>query len=534
MHAADPHPVALQRRVDDAIRALAFLALTAPLGAVTVLAVLLVPLAAALSVLWIGLPMLVALPTVAERLARLDRRLANRLLEAHIEPLPPLRRRTGTWWRRGVATISDRRMWRTFALPAARLPVSTGLLLVGAAPVALTAWLLVHGAQGLSGPATPRYFGAWELGPATGLLMWALALPAALLSIAVLGAVGWVSRALTRALARRPPSEGPIREMLAESLGDRTLSIAYWLPDRHVFVDESGRPVELPAPGSGRAWTAVERDGRRVAAIVHDAELETSAELVQAAAAAAALALDNERLKADLRARVEELRVSRVRIVEAADAARRRIERDLHDGAQQQLVSLALDLRVLRARLRDTEAAPMIDDLSAKLQIALAELRDLARGIHPAILTERGLEPAVDALAARAAVPVETQVEIGDDLTPAIEAAAYFTVAEGLTNVQRYAQAQYARVDIRRDHEDLVVLVEDDGVGGADPETGSGLSGLQDRLSALDGSLTVVSPPGRGTRLIARIPCRAASLVAEAQDANGAGSLPERMVLESP
>ncbi len=519
MHAADPHPVALQRRVDDAIRALAFLALTAPLGAVTVLAVLLVPLAAALSVLWIGLPMLVALPTVAERLARLDRRLANRLLEAHIEPLPPLRRRTGTWWRRGVATISDRRMWRTFALPAARLPVSTGLLLVGAAPVALTAWLLVHGAQGLSGPATPRYFGAWELGPATGLLMWALALPSALLSIAVLGAVGWVSRALTRALARRPPSEGPIREMLAESLGDRTLSIAYWLPDRHVFVDESGRPVELPAPGSGRAWTAVERDGQRVAAIVHDAELDASQELVQAAAAAAALALDNERLKADLRARVEELRVSRVRIVEAADNARRRIERDLHDGAQQRLVALALDLRVLKARVRDKpEAAAAVDDLSEKLQTALAELRDLARGIHPAILTDRGLGPAIEALAARSPMPVETHVDVDGRLSAAIEAAAYFTVAEGLTNVAKYGHATHASVTVERLGDEVLVAVDDDGVGGADVRHGTGLRGLEDRLAALDGTLFVDSPPGRGTHLRARIPCTARDLIEEAHE----------------
>src|SRR3712207_608 len=154
--------------------------------------------------------------------------------------------------------------------------------------------------------------------------------------------------------------------MLAESLGDRTLSIAYWLPDRGTFVDEAGRPVELPEPGSGRAWTAVERDGRRVAAIVHDAALDTSAELVQAAAASSSLAIDNERLKADLRARLEELRVSRLRIVEAGDAARRRIERDLHDGAQQQLVALALDIRMLKARVPDPETKAMVDQLSAR------------------------------------------------------------------------------------------------------------------------------------------------------------------------
>ena len=148
-----------------------------------------------------------------------------------------------------------------------------------------------------------------------------------------------------------------MREMLAESLGDRSLSIAYWLPDREIFVDERGCPAELPEPGSGRAWTAVERDGQRVAAIIHDDELDAAPSSCDAAAATAALAIDNERLKADLRARVQELRRSRLRIVEAADDARRRLERDLHDGAQQQLVSLALDLRLLRARLGDHEAA---------------------------------------------------------------------------------------------------------------------------------------------------------------------------------
>ena len=141
--------------------------------------------------------------------------------------------------------------------------------------------------------------------------------------------------------------------MLAESLGDRSVAIAYWLADREAFVDEAGHPVALPEPGSGRAWTAVEQDGRRVAAIVHDAALDTSPELVHAAAAASSLAIDNERLKADLRARVEDLRVSRLRIVEAADEARRRIERDLHDGAQQELLALALELRVLRSSISD-------------------------------------------------------------------------------------------------------------------------------------------------------------------------------------
>jgi signal transduction histidine kinase len=298
-----------------------------------------------------------------------------------------------------------------------------------------------------------------------------------------------------------------VRELLAESLGDRSVAIAYWLPDREAFVDEAGHPVALPEPGSGRAWTAVEQDGRRVAAIVHDAALDTSPELVEAAAAASSLAIDNERLKADLRARVEDLRVSRLRIVEAADEARRRIERDLHDGAQQQLLALALELRVLRSSISDPEAGPLVDGLAVRLEAALRDLRELARGIHPAILTRSGLDPAITALAARSPVPVDVQSAIDGRLAPAVEAAAYFVVAEALTNVARYADAARASVELRGDgNGGIVVVVADDGVGGADPNAGSGLRGLQDRLAVIDGVLAIDSPPGRGTRLQATIP----------------------------
>jgi signal transduction histidine kinase len=272
-------------------------------------------------------------------------------------------------------------------------------------------------------------------------------------------------------------------------------------------VDETGRPVTLPEPGSGRTSTIVEREGRRVAAIVHDASLDTSRELVEAAAAASSLAIDNERLRADLQARVEELRVSRLRIVEAGDMARRRIERNLHDGAQQQLVSLALELRMLRARLKDDPAlAPKIDELSERLATALAELRELARGIHPAILTDRGLAPAIESLADRGTVPIEARVEVEQRLPPPVEAAAYFLVAEALTNIARYAEATSASVDVHCEHGELVVQVADDGVGGVDPEAGSGLRGLDDRVAAVGGTLEIDSPVGGGTRRCARIP----------------------------
>jgi signal transduction histidine kinase len=310
----------------------------------------------------------------------------------------------------------------------------------------------------------------------------------------------------------------PVRELLAESLGDHSVAIAYWLPDRGMFVDETGRRVELPHPASGRTWTTVEREGRPVAAIVHDAALDTSSELVQAAASAAELAIDNERLKADLRARLEELRVSRLRIVEATDAARRRIERDLHDGAQQQLVALALELRLLRGKLgEEPELVGVVDGLSQRLASALAELRELARGIHPSILSDQGLAPAIDALADRAPIEVRAAVEVEGRLSEPVEAAAYFVVAEALTNVAKYARASGADVNVTVADGEVVVWVSDDGVGGVDVAAGSGLRGLEDRLAAVDGTLEIASPPGRGTRLCARIPV--AHEVGEADEA---------------
>jgi PAS domain S-box-containing protein len=207
-------------------------------------------------------------------------------------------------------------------------------------------------------------------------------------------------------------------------------------------------------------------------------------------------------------ARTEELRASRTRIVEAADAARRKIERDLHDGAQQRLVTLALEVRLARSRLdKEPESAgPFLERLGKELAGASEELRELARGIHPALLTERGLAPAIQTLVARAPVPVEV-LELPDDrLPPVTEATAYFTVAEALTNVAKYAAATHATVRLTRENGALSVEVRDDGVGGAHASPGSGLSGLADRVGAADGSLSVTSPPGEGTLVRAVIP----------------------------
>jgi signal transduction histidine kinase len=203
---------------------------------------------------------------------------------------------------------------------------------------------------------------------------------------------------------------------------------------------------------------------------------------------------------------VEELRASRARIVEAGTAERRRLERDLHDGAQSRLVALALLLRAARLRAGDPKLAELLDQAQAELQTSLEELRELARGIHPAVLTDRGLEPALAALTSRAPLPVTLEVEGQDRLPGPVESAAYFVVSEALTNVAKYAQATQATVAVRRVNGSVTVDVTDDGVGGADASGGSGLRGLADRLAALDGTLRLDSPAGRGTRLHAEIP----------------------------
>jgi signal transduction histidine kinase len=298
-----------------------------------------------------------------------------------------------------------------------------------------------------------------------------------------------------------------LRKALAEALDDSSLELAYLLPDG-AYADAAGRRVELPPTGSDRIVTPLEQGGERVAVIIHDASLEDQRELVRAVGAAAALTLENERLEADLRAKVEQLSASRARIVESGDAARRRLERDLHDGTQQRLVSLALSLRILRSRLDgDPDAVRELEAVRSELDAALAELRELARGIHPSVLSDRGLDAALDGLAHRAPLPVELEGTPGQRLPDRVESAAYFVVAEALTNVAKYAKASHASVNVISDNGEVLVEVSDDGVGGADPAMGTGLRGLLDRVSALGGGLEVDSRPGQGTTVRATIPC---------------------------
>ena len=216
-------------------------------------------------------------------------------------------------------------------------------------------------------------------------------------------------------------------------------------------MDSTGQEVELPPIGSGRTVTPVERDGERVAAIIHDASLTEDSGLVEAVGSAAALALENERLDAELRARLEDLRASRARLVEAGMAERRRLERDLHDGAQQRLVSLALSLRLARNKVDSDPggAVEVMDGAAHELELALEELRELARGIHPAVLSDRGLDAALRTLAARAPLPVDLTTSV-NGVPDAVESAAYFVVSEALTNVAKYAQASSAVVHVEQ------------------------------------------------------------------------------------
>jgi PAS domain S-box-containing protein len=420
----------------------------------------------------------------------------------------------------------------------------------------------------------------------------------------------------------------PLRDAIAAALGDPALELAYCVDEGQRLVDREGRRFALPASGSGRTATMVEQDGRRIGALVHDDSLREEPELVESVAATVALALDNERLEAELRTQYdflttivdtapsllvsidadgrirnlnfatveasghasedevrgrffwdvfidggereamiarfraaapehppaeyenvftnargehrviawrsapvrddagnvvrivagglditerklheEELRASRTRLVAAGDEARRRLERNLHDGAQQRLVSLSVALRLVESRqASDPEAEQeLLGQAAGELSIALEELRELARGIHPAVLTDRGLDAALQSLADRTPLPVELRTSERVFPEP-IAAAAYYVVSEAIANVVKHAAATSIAVRVSAPNGRVLVEVSDDGVGGAVPRAGSGLRGLADRVAVLDGTLTVESPAAGGTRVVAEIP----------------------------
>jgi signal transduction histidine kinase len=307
---------------------------------------------------------------------------------------------------------------------------------------------------------------------------------------------------------------GRVRAALAATLRDPDLDVLYWSPANDCYVDLDGHPQD-PTPPPGRAVSPIDGQSGPLALLIVDKVALEEPELLRSAGAMAGLALENERLQAEVRNQLLQLRSSTTRIVEAGQDARRRIERDLHDGAQQRLLALGMTLGRARSRVDATnnpELRAFLDRAADDLQQAIEELRELARGIHPVLLTQEGLASALRALAERAPLPVEVSAP-AQRVPETVEATAYFLVAEAVTNAARHSSADAVFVDVTVNHDTLVVRVRDDGIGGIDgidssPAPGAGLVGMRDRVLALGGTLRISSPPGAGTTLTARLPCK--------------------------
>jgi signal transduction histidine kinase len=344
--------------------------------------------------------------------------------------------------------------------------------------------------------------------------------PIAALYLVVPIAIGWgvlrerLDRASVADLVSTAAEEGrglaALQVAVRSALRDRSLELLIWDPNRGEFVRLDGMTGRIPDDDDRRIATQVERDGRILGMVVHDRALVEDDALMGAVIASVRLVLDNQRLLADLGSQLEEVQASRGRIADAASLERRRIERNLHDGAQQQLVALSLLLSLAAEGAASHDDERLIAQLDRARKLTgdtLADVRSLAHGIHPAVLTEEGLGAALEVLVRRSPVPVEVTVDFDERLPEATEAAAYYAVAEALTNVAKYADAGRVDVRIARSASGITVDVEDDGVGGATLTGGSGLQGLADRVEALGGSFEIHSPRGGGTRLHASLPC---------------------------
>lgn len=297
-----------------------------------------------------------------------------------------------------------------------------------------------------------------------------------------------------------------VRDMMRRALADPHLDIVYPRVGTGGWIDEFGGVTTTTAV-DGRAFTPIDRGGKPVAALIHDPALLDDPERMRAATEAASLAIDNERLKAQVHAQLAEVHASRARIVDAGDRELRRVERNLHDGAQQRLVGLALMLRLAsREAVGNPVMTELIADATRELDDALTELRELARGIHPAIVEDAGLVGALETLAERPGVPVDLQLDVPERLPRAVEVGAYYLVSEALTNVNKHAKARRATVRTTMTDGALRVVVSDDGTGGAGGTSGSGLQGLADRVTALGGQFVIESMSGAGTTVSAEIP----------------------------
>jgi signal transduction histidine kinase len=374
--------------------------------------------------------------------------------------------------------------------PARRtlLPVALPAILLAAAVVAHA--IALQG-KPLEDPSDPAFRAIFMVGCVAVLLLAAGLVWAAVRTRVQRRAVARIATSLGQA-----PPPGSLQAALARAVGDPGLQIAYWLPDSWRYVDANGRPVAEPVAGPGRTVTALVRDGRRVAVVSHTAALP---DLERELGAAVRLALENERLQAEVLAQLDQLRASRVRIVETGDAERRRLERDLHDGAQQRLLALSYDLRLARTNAEadgDNETGSLLTEATDQAQAALNELRELAHGIYPAILAEAGLGPALATLADAAPLPVEILATAEGRYPAAVETAAYLLVAEALDDAAG-RDASHTTVNTVRTGGRLVVTVDDDGT-----DRTAAMVQLADRIGALDGRLAV-----EPTRLRAELPC---------------------------
>jgi signal transduction histidine kinase len=408
------------------------------------------------------------------------------------------------WFNRASGVIGFAAALSVVALLAARWVAATRGVRRASAPAAVGAATLVF----LSGLLLQGAFTTSQ----SLLLVWPTLVGLLLVPVVFLAGIWrtWVARAavgdLLVELGEAPDT--PLQAALGKALRDPTLTLAYWLPEFATYVDGGGEAVDPPEDADGRLSAIVEQDGERVAAIGYDASLAEERKLLDAVVAAAGFALKNERLAAELRARVTELGASRARIVEAGQEERRRLERNLHDGAQQRLVALSMRITLLKARIHDDPATAVALAAKANDELAesLEELRELARGLHPSAL-DHGLAVALESVAAQAIVSTRVTVDLADRLPEPIEIAAYFVASEALANVDKHARASRATVRVVRSAERARIEISDDGIGGADDANGSGLRGLADRVEALDGQLRVVSNAGAGTTITAVIPC---------------------------
>jgi signal transduction histidine kinase len=304
------------------------------------------------------------------------------------------------------------------------------------------------------------------------------------------------------------PSSLTLRDALAGALRDPSLRILPWDDDASGYRDEGGRLVPMPASTVGATVTPVETAGRRLAVLVHDPALDEDPSLVSAGVAVTRFAIDNERLGIEIGRQLEEVRASRARIVEAGDVERRRIERDLHDGVQQRLVALAMALRRAGSRSGiDADAGAALQRGADEALVVVEEVRELARGIHPAVLSEAGLRSALQALADRSPIPVELDADVGSSVDGTAAVTAYFVASEALANIAKHASATTIRLRAWTERGLLALRIEDDGVGGADT-TGAGLRGLSDRVAASGGTFVVENGPEGGTWVSATLPLR--------------------------